>query len=1287
MSNRSQRKRRSSGKLGFESLEPRVVLDAQFGAASFGIAPFGIAMGGELGLSDAAANEAGAVPEPAGTLERFASADELQRFLVRDANARYGELFGQEVGGWNLLDVRFASTADSLGDYSTTNIQVAGVDEGDLVKTDGQYLYLGVGPQVTIVDVQSAADMRVLSRLDSAGQTAALYLSEERLTVISQAAVGYRGPMPSVDIALGAPAWGGEPKFQVTVYDVSSPEMPQLISRLEIEGSYVDSRMIDQTVYLVSGHPFQLPPPELVPLRPLPEEGVADAANPAGEFAAGILPWPGPGRGGSDGEEARWVYETSEQYWQRIGPQILDLALPNYALRDAEGNPRAEGLLSDPAAIYRPLNGRADQLVSLTALDVGAEQPEMLASTTAPLGWAGTVYVSPQHLYLVATDWSLAAATSQIYKFALRPDEGQIPLVATGAVPGQVLNAFSLDEQAEYLRIVTQSGTQAGATSALYVLEQQGEQLVSSGQIEDLAPGEQLFSVRFLGDRAFVVTFGPQSGVWYDPLFTIDLSDPTSPRVVGELEIPGFSNYLQLVAGEFLIGLGRNASEADGRQLEPQVSLFDVSDLANPQLLDRLSFGSATAWSEAFFNHHAISYFADQGILAVPLDSWFPSGLPVFRDLDGGGVVEHSLPRWLSQLWVFRVEPQSDPPQLRVLGTIEHDSTVLRSLRIGSQLFSISGEMIQVHDLFDPGVALGKLSLKPPAEDDRFSVEFGSQDNLLDVLANDRLEAAGGPWTIAAVTQPQAGFVAITDDGLSLRFTPDAGFAGQASFVYTIRGPDGATDEARVMVDVDPWSAEQRMIELARQDLAARQSVPLAEIRVQSAETIHWPDSCLGVPVPDQACLTVITPGFRIVLLHDQTAFVYHTDTRETVILAKTIHVPPDPPDEETLAPMVRVWLEATDADGQVVSTIQAGETVVLNLYVDDLRDSGDGVYATYADIYYPARLVRLTEDPLVFDDVYANGRAGDLERAGLLNEVGAFAGLETLGDGPRRLAQISFVAQRAGNAAFHPTPADAIGHEVLLYGEDQVIPPRQVDWQGVNVQIVGGWRNIESPTDVNDDGRLTALDALLGINAMNLHGVLRLEQAETALSAAPLAERHYYDVNADGYLTPEDPLRVINRLNASGEPAAASREAMRPLAAWVDWKSLHDLLREDRWQEPLQTLQLTPERTLQLVHEILVTVDADRLDELLQQRVPFDPAQWKTAIGPVLDALRAHVSVDQLLDLADQLQMNFEDLDLPAILPGLAPQIDLTAAGEVFHDAFFARLSNPLFLLDLLDS
>jgi hypothetical protein len=1056
--------------------------------------------------------------------------------------------------------------------------------------------------------------------------------------------------------------------------------------------------MIGETVYLVSSHQFHLPPPEILPGPPAPDKpDPGEALRLAADPNVSSMLWPGPNPGGSDG-----VYETRAQYWARIGDGVLDLALSNYTLRDAAGNSIAAGLLSSAEATYRPLGGQDDQLVSITAFDVGGAQPAIAASSSAPLGWAGTVYVSPQNLYLVRANWAEAGESSELFKFALRPEQGQIPLVATGQVPGRVLNAFSLDEQGSYLRIVTHSGWRASAESALYVLEPRGEKLATVGKIEDLAPAEELYSVRFLGDRAFVVTFGPDDFTWIDPLFTIDLSVPAAPQVEGQLEIPGFSNYLQLIDGgidgEFLIGLGRNADETSGRQLGPQVSLFDVSRFEKPLLADRVSFGDVSSWSDAFFNHHAISYFPDQQILAVPLDTWTPAAVVV--DVAGDPVLSSTWdgeasppPRWQSQLWVFRVDTAGD--RLHVLGTIEHDSSILRSLRIGKQLFSVSGDTIQAHDIFDPGKKLGELDFGPRAQDDWFPVDRDSQGNVLDVLANDRIGAnAGGVWTISSVVPPEGGgVVLISDDGLTLLYTPAPDFVGQESFAYTITSPDGATDEAHVTVDVNTRAEQQRMTKLAQLDLADRLSVPVDEIGVLSVEDVQWSDSCLGVPVPGQACLTVITPGFRISLQHGTATYVYHTDTRDTVILARSADANPDPWSAGASDPVVRVRLEATDADGQVVTTIQAGQTLTLNLYVDDLRDSGAGVFATYADILYPARLVSLDEGEPVFDEAYVNGKSGDVERTGLLNELGAFGGQQELGQGERRLASISFVARRAGTAAFVLTPADAIGHDVLIYGSDVAVPARLVEWQGVEVQVVGGWRNSETPTDVNDDGRTTPQDALHCINAINAHGKQQLERAElrAAAGVAAAADQFFFDVDGDDTLTPTDVVLIVNQLNAGGEtPGIGSSDAglpARPLASWVDWKSLQDLLHEDRWQRPLEALHLSAEPTLDLVHELLVSVDADRLNDLLQNPVSIDPAQWKDAIGPVLDAIQEHVSVDQLLDLADQLDANFQELDLRAILPGLAPQIDLTAAGEVFHDAFFTKLSDPLFLLDLLDS
>ena len=1395
MASTPRRKRRRFGKLTFESLEPRVVLDAQL-SALFGdgsIAP-AITDGDQLSASEVVGAESQFV--------RFNSADELKQFLAEDADKRYADLFGREAWRWwyptyvtnvegDLVlvraDVMVTANAASGSDYSTTNIQVAGVDEGDLIKTDGRYLYIGRGAEVTIVDVQSADEMRILSRLSGQGTTSALYLSEDRLTVISQDYTFFVDSMPMIDAALSYRPWGGESKFQVAVYDVSAPETPELIGRLEIEGNYVDSRMIDNTVYLVSSHQFHLPAPEMVPVRP-----VADAQNSgeslrlaatSSDAAISILPWPGPYPGGSE-----WVYETREQYWQRIGDRVLDLALPNYALTDAAGDSIGAGLLTAAEATYRPLGGRNDQLVSITALDVGADVPAIVASSSAPIGSASTIYVSPQSLYAVMADSSSAERTTQIYKFSLTPLEGQIPLVAAGRVPGQVLNSFSLDEQDSYLRIVTQRGWGADAESALYVLDQVGENLTLIGQLDGLAPAEQLYSVRFLGDRAFVVTFGPDGGWWVDPLFTIDLSNPAEPRVEGELEIPGFSNYLQMIDGQFLLGLGRDADETNGRQLGPQVSLFNVSDFAGPLLADRVSFGSASSWSEAFFNHHAISYFPDQHVLAVPLDTWMPAavvvgelGNPVLSD-DGDRNVS-LLPRWQSQLWVFRIDTtDGEPPRIHVLGTVEHDSSILRSLRIGTQLFSISADTIQVHDVFDPGVKLGELYFGARAMDDWFSVGRNSQDNFLDVLANDRIGSDdGGVWMVTAVTSPASGAATVSDDGRGLLYTPAPNFLGTDSLVYTITGPGGSTGQARVTVDVNAWEDQRRMTELALDDLAQRLSVPVDEIRVVSAEAVAWPDSCLGVPVPGQACLDVITPGFRISLWHAATTYVYHTDTRDTVILAETVEDWRDPltPEQRRMAmlarddlaqrlsvpveeirvvsgeavawpdsclgvsspdlaclmvitpgfriwlwhaattyayhtdtrdtvilsetvedwrdpldplpsePVVRVRLEVMDASGQVVTTVRAGETFTLNMYVDDLRPEGAGVFAVYADVFYPGRLVSISDEGITFSSPYANGRSGEAEATGLIDELGAFADIDRTGDAERLLSSISFVARRAGTASFVLTPAGEVGHEVLIYGSNLVVPAGLVQWEGVQVQVVGGWHNTELPTDVNDDGRTTPQDALHCINAINVHGRQSLDRAQLQAAIAA-ADRFFFDVDGDNYLTPSDVVAIVNHVNAGAGTAAAPPGVAglpaRPLASWVDWQTLYDLLHEERWQEPLQTLQLTPERTLGLVHQLLVTVDVDRLDDLLRNSTPVDPTTWRAAMTPVLDAIRDHVSVDQLLDLADQLQANFDDLDLQTVIPGLAPQINLTSAGEVFRDQFFTKLSDPLFLLDLLD-
>ena len=334
------RRRRSSRRLVLESLESRRVLDASI----------------DVGPGEVPEDLVAEVPDdllmatsvpPAAEFSRFESAEELEQFLLQDALSRYADLFGQKT--WNhwyppfyrgeYLDaIPVQVAADNVRtDASGTNNQVVGVEEGDLVETDGEYLYVLRGQQLAIVDVRSAAEMAIVSVTETSGSPLGMYLSGDRVTIVSQD--WNVGPMPMLADALWArPAWG-ENSFHVTVLDVTDPAAPQVAGDIEIDGSYVQSRMIDGFVYVVSQSEYGLPAPEAHPVPGSNESDGSDGANvdpivveasPDGSDVAWLggrlaMPiWFGDG-----GEQ--YVYETQEEYLARVEGQILELALPGYS--------------------------------------------------------------------------------------------------------------------------------------------------------------------------------------------------------------------------------------------------------------------------------------------------------------------------------------------------------------------------------------------------------------------------------------------------------------------------------------------------------------------------------------------------------------------------------------------------------------------------------------------------------------------------------------------------------------------------------------------------------------------------------------------------------------------------------------------------------------------------------------------------------------------------------------------------------------------------------------------
>lgn len=610
----------------------------------------------------------------ANPLTQVTSLDQVRDWVVRNSVSNWagwfgrssGEFSGAAGGSGGPLQATPNGAADGETPVSGTNTQEDGVDEADILKTDGQYLYTVVGDELLIVDVRTPDQPSIVGRVTIDGWVSALYLMGDRAVVLSN---GYQyfapdgEPMPidsgaSLFVDDGGAAnmrlWWGYYQSQtiVTTVDLSDRTAPTVASETTLDGWLVDSRAVDGKVYTVVQNDLFLPQP-----------GVIDGTT---------------------------TYESEADYRARLAANFTD-ALPGYTTTSADGT-TVEGSLVDGADLYIPETVDGTQLLSVTIFDPTVDGSGPTAVTTIA-GTSGTVYASTESLYVAATDyvspWRGEGESTQIYKFALDGDAA--PLDAVGTVPGWVLDQFSMDEQDGYFRIATTSGWGQNATNGVYVMADAGDILQTVGAVRDLAPGETIFSVDFEDDTGYVTTFEQ-----VDPLFTLDLSNPTSPRVVGELVIPGYSSYLQTLGDDLVLGVGRDVDPETGQVGGLQLSLFDVSDPANPVRLDVFSFSSEAwgGWSDAEWDHHALSWFAGEGILTLPVTG------------------DWSQPAALEIMHVGR-------DGIQFVGAISHDSPVLRSLRIGDNLISMSASEIQIHSLTDPSVQVGGLDLPAPPQDEQ----------------------------------------------------------------------------------------------------------------------------------------------------------------------------------------------------------------------------------------------------------------------------------------------------------------------------------------------------------------------------------------------------------------------------------------------------------------------------------------------------------------------------------------------------------------------------------------
>jgi len=300
------------------------------------------------------------------------------------------------------------------------------------------------------------------------------------------------------------------------------------------------------------------------------------------------------------------------------------------------------------------------------------------------------MYVSPSNMYLAVpntTAWILpekaVEAREETLIYRVKFDQAEITCEAEGAVSGYVLNQFSMDEYNGFFRIATTSWMGNASKNSLFILDQS---LRVVGGLEDLAPGERIYSARFMGDRCYLVTFRQ-----IDPFFVMDVGDPAEPRVLGYLKIPGFSGYLHPYDRDHVIGVGKQDNSL-------KLSLFDVTDVNAP--IETGKYVVEGGWSEStvLWDHKAFLFDKPRGLLALPVSIWSVENTTVEE------TVEIYFKDYWQGAYVFDVSEQGfafrgSITHMNVTDPYDFGFEIRRIVYIDSVLYTVSDRTVQVHDL------------------------------------------------------------------------------------------------------------------------------------------------------------------------------------------------------------------------------------------------------------------------------------------------------------------------------------------------------------------------------------------------------------------------------------------------------------------------------------------------------------------------------------------------------------------------------------------------------------
>ena len=665
-------------------------------------------------------------------LKKFSSEKELKDFLrtalqytsmkYRDFGPSIARSMGDEVffsassepAAVSMRESALVHDVDSSSepaDYSTTNIQVAGVDEPDFLKSDGKYIYIVREKTLAIIDAHPADEAAIISKvaLDIESQYLRnMFLNQDRLVIF------YHGSssdevIPEFEYL---PRQSRNPATHAMLLDISDREEPRILKDYKIDGSFEDARMIGSHVYFIT----TMWADHAVPIIPY----VADSATNDVVLRPDVFYF--------DNIEEHYNFNTitainmfdeeyvnSETFLMGHAGTIYVSQDSFYVTYGKNFHPSYyDSLRKDRffdvivPLLPEAVQDRISQINSDSSLD--SRQKWLQVSAALQDAYNSMEQQEKKRLFdeieqkLLEYDSRTHHDRNKTVIHRILLQDGSMEYHARGEVPGWLLNQFSMSEYKDRFRVATTNEQikpdgRFVLSNAVYVLDNDDMSIV--GSAEGLAENESIFSARFMQERLYLVTFER-----VDPFFVIDLSGD-QPVVLGELKIPGFSNYLHPYDENHVIGIGKDTKEQSGRVIETgvKIALFDVSDVSNPTVLDDTVIGDRGTYSAAQHNHKAFLFDRDKDILSIPIEG-------MTREIAGGQGNE----RWYG-FYVYGLDAQDG---FELKGKIDHSESLNaylpsgpRSLYIGDVLYTVSANLIKMNDINSIEDEINSISMGP----------------------------------------------------------------------------------------------------------------------------------------------------------------------------------------------------------------------------------------------------------------------------------------------------------------------------------------------------------------------------------------------------------------------------------------------------------------------------------------------------------------------------------------------------------------------------------------------